>query len=80
VDLSRFQAIDLGVSRVHMVMQYKDGKFMIEDLGSVNGTFLNGRSIRPGKLEALSNADEIRLGQLRMYAYFLADPNEAMGE
>jgi pSer/pThr/pTyr-binding forkhead associated (FHA) protein len=77
VDLSRFQAIDLGVSRVHMIMHYKDNKFFVEDLGSVNGTFLNGRSIRPGSLEELANADEIRLGQLRMYIYFLVDPNAA---
>jgi len=76
VDLSRFQAVDLGVSRVHMIMHYKDGKFYIEDLGSVNGTFLNGRSIRPGSMEPINNADEIRLGQLRMYLYFLADPDE----
>ncbi|NWF71164.1 MAG: FHA domain-containing protein [Chloroflexi bacterium] len=78
VDLTRFQAVDLGVSRVHMVLHYKDNRFFVEDLGSVNGTFLNGRSIRPGQLEELENANEVRLGQLRMYIYFLTDEDKEL--
>jgi CheY-like chemotaxis protein len=76
IDLTRFQAVDLGVSRIHAQMSYKDGKFMIEDKGSVNGTFLNGQSLRQGEIMPVANGDEIRLGQLRMYVYFLADPDK----
>jgi hypothetical protein len=73
VDLSRFNAMDLGVSRVHMKLHHQEGVFFVEDLDSVNGTYLNGDPIRPHERVRLDNADEIRLGQLRMYIYFLTD-------
>jgi pSer/pThr/pTyr-binding forkhead associated (FHA) protein len=47
------------VSRQHAVINYRDGIFMITDLGSANGTFVNDR-----QLEAafpLASGDEIRL-------------------
>jgi DNA-binding response OmpR family regulator len=73
IDLSRYNAIDQGVSRVHAYLHRRDGQFYVEDADSVNGTFLNGQPLQPNVLTALSNADEIRLGQLRLYAYFLVD-------
>ena len=73
VDLSRFNAIDHGVSRKHMTLFNEDGRFYIEDANTVNGTFLNGDPLRPNERVELNNADEIRLGQLRMYIYFLTD-------
>lgn len=73
VDLSRFNAIEYGVSRIHMTLHHRDGRFFVEDLDSVNGTYLNGDPLRPNELVVLNNADEIRLGQLRMYIYFLTD-------
>jgi pSer/pThr/pTyr-binding forkhead associated (FHA) protein len=56
-----------------MTLHYRDGKFYVEDLDSVNGTYLNGDPLPPREPAELSNADEIRLGQLRMYIYFLTD-------
>lgn len=47
------------VSRQHAVINYRDGIFMITDLGSANGTFVNDK-----QLEApfpLASGDEIRL-------------------
>jgi DNA-binding response OmpR family regulator len=73
VDLSRFNAIDQGVSRVHMTLHNKDGRFLVEDNNSVNGTFLNGEPLKPHEPRAINNADEVRLGQLRVYIYFLTD-------
>lgn len=73
LDLTRFDAVDLGVSRVHAALSYSDGKFFVEDNGSVNGTYINGEPIKAHVPTALSNADEVRLGQLRMYIYFLMD-------
>ncbi len=35
------------VSRQHAVIAFRDGIFMISDLGSANGTFVNGRRSRP---------------------------------
>ncbi len=73
IDLSRYNAIDHGVSRVHMTLLRKDNQFYVEDANSVNGTFLNGEPLAPHEPHLIKNADEIRLGQLRMYAYFLTD-------
>jgi DNA-binding response OmpR family regulator/pSer/pThr/pTyr-binding forkhead associated (FHA) protein len=73
IDLSRFDAVDLGVSRLHATLSYVNEKFHVEDHSSVNGTYINGEPIKANTPTAISNADEIRLGQLRMYAYFLTD-------
>ncbi len=73
IDLSRYGAVDQGVSRIHAFLHRKDGTFFVEDNDSVNGTYLNGYPLDPKTPTTLNNADEIRLGQLRMYIYFLTD-------
>jgi CheY-like chemotaxis protein len=77
IDLSRYEATNSGVSRVHMTLHYRDDQFYVEDMESVNGTYLNGEPIKPRTLITLKNADEIRLGQLRLYIYFLTDQERA---
>lgn len=79
IDLGRYDAVNYGVSRVHMRMHNRDGKFYIEDLDTVNGTYLNGKPIKAHEIVPVKNADEIRLGRLRMYVYFLED-GEALPE
>lgn len=76
VDLTRYDAANWGVSRIHMILHHKDNQFMVEDQGSVNGSYLNGDPLKPKVLTPLKNADEVRLGQLRMYIYFLDDSDE----
>ena len=49
-----------SVSRRHARIVVGDGKAMVEDLESKNGTFLNGRRIR--KRMALTDGDELRIG------------------
>lgn len=78
VDLTRYDAANWGVSRVHMILHHKDNQFWVEDQGSVNGSYLNGDPLKPKILTPLKNADEIRLGQLRMYIYFLEDNDETL--
>lgn len=73
VNLNAYGAGDQGVSRLHMYMYNREGSFMIEDNKSTNGTFLNGNPLDPGQAYVVGNGDEIRLGALRMYIYFLND-------
>jgi len=73
VDLTRNNAVDYGVSRVHARLYFENGNFYIEDMNSVNGSYLNGDPLEPGAKTLLKNADELRLGRLRMYLYFLED-------
>jgi hypothetical protein len=51
---------DPGVSRRHAVVRDQGGRITVEDLGSSNGTFVNGERIS-GEVE-LAAADEIQLG------------------
>ncbi|MBI4952776.1 MAG: response regulator [Myxococcales bacterium] len=50
---------DAEVSRSHARISYVDGAFVIEDLASRNGTFVNGRRIERAPL---AFGDEVRLG------------------
>ncbi len=74
VDLGDFGAFDKGVSRNHARIKRQGHAFMIEDLSSSNGTFVNGRSLGMGEASPIHNGDEVRLGDLRMHIYSLADP------
>lgn len=52
---------DIELSREHArILREGDGRFLVEDLGSTNGTYLNGRRLdRPAPLEA---GDRIQVG------------------
>src|SRR5678815_1739810 len=47
------------VSRKHARIEMKDGKILIEDLGSTNGTFVNGERIVKGSLK---EGDRVLIG------------------
>ena len=51
---------DEKVSGLHARIQLKDDRFLLIDMGSANGTFLNGQEITG--TTALKENDEIRLG------------------
>lgn len=52
---------DPEVSRRHTEISYQDGRFIVSDLGSTNGTFVNGRRI--GGPTPLSDGDVIEMGE-----------------
>ncbi|MBA2476764.1 MAG: FHA domain-containing protein [Actinobacteria bacterium] len=54
---------DVTVSRRHAVVTQREGTFQIEDLGSLNGTFLNRRRIDSGQL---NDGDELQIGKYRL--------------
>ncbi len=54
---------DVTVSRKHAVLHRRDDAFVIEDLGSLNGTFLNRHRIESGEL---SDDDELQIGKYRL--------------
>jgi pSer/pThr/pTyr-binding forkhead associated (FHA) protein len=52
------------VSRRHARISLRDGNYLIEDLGSTNGTFVNrGRRLAPGDRQPLKDGDEIIVGK-----------------
>jgi len=66
VDLSPYMTDKGGISRRHAKFSLRDDHWQIEDLNSVNFTFLNKQKLQPGQLCPLNNGDEIRLGQVTM--------------
>jgi hypothetical protein len=54
---------DVTVSRQHAEVLRRDGRFLIEDKGSLNGTFLNRRRIESGQLE---DGDEVQIGKYKL--------------
>jgi len=52
------------VSRRHARITFNDGKYVLEDLGSTNGTFVNrGKRLSPGTRQPLKDGDEIIVGK-----------------
>lgn len=66
VDLSPFQAYVRGVSRLHAVLKREASYVFLMDLGSSNGTFVNGKRLTPNVDHALSNGDVVALGKLKI--------------
>ena len=54
---------DVTVSRNHAVLVQENGKFRVEDQGSLNGTFVNRKRIDNA---SLSEGDELQIGKYRM--------------
>jgi hypothetical protein len=66
IDLSPYQAYAAGVSRLHAVIK-RDGKRIIFiDLGSANGTYINGKRLTPNVEQMLNHGDIIALGKLKL--------------
>jgi len=51
-----------SISRIHAKIEKKDGEWTITDLGSRNGTVVNGDKVT---VAAIESGDEIRLGKLK---------------
>lgn len=60
---SDLQLLAEGVSRKHLLVCEVNGDVFIEDLGSTNGTFLNGEKIQKGELVRFNSFFPIQLGE-----------------
>ena len=54
---------DPKVSLNHICFYVEDKKVFVEDLGSANGTFINGHKVEVGKTHPLKNGDALRVGR-----------------
>ena len=53
-----------SISRAHCRIEIEDGSFYITDLGSSNGTFLDGKRLSPDKRTPFLTSQQVTLGQL----------------
>lgn len=54
------------ISRCHALITFDGNDYYIEDQGSSNGTFVNGRELEEGRKKKLSSGDVIMLAEVTM--------------
>ena len=60
---------DISVSRKHAILNRQESGFSISDIGSLNGTYVNGDRVEK---VVLHSGDEVRIGKYRLI-YFTGD-------
>ena len=66
IDLEPYEASKWGVSRQHARLTRQNGQWLLDDLNSLNGTFVNGKPVKHGSAVPLKNGDKIRLSQMTL--------------
>lgn len=66
IDLSPYGGYEQGVSRLHATILINEIGAMLTDLGSVNGTEINGKEIPVHRSQHLNNGDVLTLGKMKM--------------
>jgi hypothetical protein len=66
VDLSPYEAYAQGVSRLHTALKLNQQRVFITDLGSSNGTRVNGQKLNPNTDYLLNHGDVIALGKFKI--------------
>lgn len=66
IDLSSYLAYEKGVSRLHISVRISGRKVTVTDLGSINGTQLNGKIILPNQSYPLDHGDFLTLGKMKI--------------
>lgn len=66
IDLSTYDAYTQGVSRLHSALKIINRRVVITDLGSSNGTRVNGQKIVPHVDYPLNHGDILAFGKLKV--------------
>ena len=75
VDLSKYQGQKMGVSRKHALMIARDNRVTIEDLGSSNGTYINGQQLQIRRPYRVREGDILQFGNLKVQVHFVVKPS-----
>src|SRR5690606_36607593 len=71
LDLTPYGAYQHGVSRHHAAISHHDATVYIEDLGSTNGTRINGFQLSPNQKYRLRDGDEVEIARIRLVMRFV---------
>jgi pSer/pThr/pTyr-binding forkhead associated (FHA) protein len=69
VDLTGEDGLEQGISRRHACITQRENDVFIEDLNSLNGTFLNANRLVAELPYPVKDGDQIQLGKLVMTIY-----------
>lgn len=75
VDLSPYQAYESGVSRMHASIRFNDEEILVTDLGSANGTRINGKIIASNAPQSVRHGDILTLGKCKIQILLRDKPN-----
>lgn len=64
IDLEAYGGAAVGVSRVHARLLHRGDDWLLEDLSSTNGTYVNGVRLAPNEPAGLRSGDSLQLGSL----------------
>ena len=66
LDLTPDAKSEDGVSRRHCKIHRRGLVYLVEDVGSANGTYLNSLRLNPHLLHVLKDGDELQLGRIKL--------------
>lgn len=66
---------DAYVSGLHAEIRVENGEAWLMDVGSTNGTFVNGTRLTPNQPQLLANGDEVKIGQTS-YRFEWVEPSQ----
>jgi hypothetical protein len=69
VDLTPYNAFEMGISRRHSMIRRTKTGYEICDLGSTNGTWVNGLRLVPYKTYPFNKA-QVRIGLMRLFIIY----------
>ncbi|HVO42853.1 MAG TPA: FHA domain-containing protein [Aggregatilineales bacterium] len=70
IDLTPYNAAEFGVSRMHVDLFFENDQVWVLELGSSNGTRVNGLKVAIGSAQLLRNGDLLELGRMQLRVYF----------
>lgn len=71
IDLEDQESADrIWTSRQHAVVTFETGKLTVEDLNSLNGTFVNRTRVHPGQVRELNENDVLQVGTVHLRVVF----------
>ena len=75
LDLARFKAAEHGISRIHATLECNETGVYLMDLGSRNGTFVNGQALAAFNPCYLTHGDVLRFGKLTVTLELIIEEN-----
>jgi allophanate hydrolase subunit 2 len=79
IDLSPHAGYQFGISRRHASIRWQDNQLYIIDLGSRNGTYVNGKRVDMHHPFKLHDGDVLHLGKITLRLFFRSDSDAARG-
>ncbi len=73
IDLTSDGGLEGGISRRHCKIHQRGTTYLVEDVGSANGTYLNGQRLTPYLPHVLKDGDELQLGRVKLQVVFLQE-------